>query len=258
MFNGIKNSTQLLDMDISDPEQSDMDQTDDDYILEEDEWFPTRGRRRHQTKKNNSKTSNNSGSSSNVENGNDSEGFIMASGEGNSASDNNKSEPATCCTCSKKSLCKTMKCECRAAEGHCGVACGCDLVRCSNRGALPSELSEGADETERSHSLASQGAMLLQSALSEKPANTTEGETGRKPLSDIGNTVVWMLLSSVFFSNFMELSLKVFFYLQVSEFITETNFKFSGQIKSTEACTEEEMAKIHHSTCSCSPTYLRT
>lgn len=223
MFNGIKNSTQLLDMDISDPEQSDMDQTDDDYLLEEDEWLPTRGRRR-QTKKNNSKTSYNSGSSSNIENGNDSEGFIMASGEGNSASDNNKSEPATCCcTCSKKSLCKTMKCECRAAEGHCGVACGCDLVRCSNRGALLSELSEGVDETQRSHSLASQGAMLLQSALSEKPANTTEGEKGRKPLSDIGNTVVWMFLSSAFFNNFIELSLKVFYH-QVSEFITETIF----------------------------------
>lgn len=182
---------QLLDMDISDQEQSDMDQADVDYELENGddlEWPLTKGRKGRQMKKKTSKTNSNSGSS-NPTNSCDSEGLIVTSGDGNSSVDN-KSESAVCCTCSKRSLCKTTKCECRAAEGHCGMACGCDLVRCSNRGVVPSEIDDGADETERSHVLASQGAMLLQSALSEKPVHTTEGGTGRKPLSDIGNTVV--------------------------------------------------------------------
>lgn len=60
-----------------------------------------------------------------------------------------------------------------------------------------SELLEGmgnvssSNETERSRSLVSQGAMLLNTALSEIPAGTKNDTAAkRKPLSDIGNTKV--------------------------------------------------------------------
>ncbi|CAN4122383.1 unnamed protein product [Withania somnifera] len=108
-----------------------------------------------------------------------------------------------CCSCSKKSLCKTNRCECRAVGGSCGVSCGCDPIRCSNKetstmNQLPSldvvgneGNTLGIDEVESTQTLASQGAMLLQNALSEKPIQSRdEGETKRKPLSDIGNTRV--------------------------------------------------------------------
>lgn len=106
-----------------------------------------------------------------------------------------------CCSCSKKSLCKTTRCECRAVGGSCGVACGCDPIKCSNREtstknqlrSLDVVGSEGntlgADEADSSQALASQGAMLLQNAFSEKPLQSKEeGEPKRRPLSDIGNT----------------------------------------------------------------------
>lgn len=108
-----------------------------------------------------------------------------------------------CCSCSKKSLCKTTRCECRAVGGSCGVACGCDPIKCSNREtstknqlrSLDVVGSEGntlgADEADSSQALASQGAMLLQNAFSEKPLQSKEeGEPKRRPLSDIGNTRV--------------------------------------------------------------------
>ncbi|CAN4092353.1 unnamed protein product [Withania somnifera] len=108
-----------------------------------------------------------------------------------------------CCSCSKKSLCKTNRCECRAVGGSCGVSCGCDPIRCSNKETSTKNQFPsldvvgdegnilGTDEAESTQTLASQGAMLLQNALSEKPIQSKdEGETKRKPLSDIGNTRV--------------------------------------------------------------------
>ncbi|XP_043711239.1 kinesin-like protein KIN-4C [Telopea speciosissima] len=111
-----------------------------------------------------------------------------------------------CCSCSKSSLCKTSKCECRAASGTCGESCGCKPTKCSNReaGVLNKEvgdqsLSERAEggmnsadtgEIGRTNVLASHGAMLLQSALSEKPVEVNEDRGAqRKALSDIGNTL---------------------------------------------------------------------
>ncbi|KAJ4962241.1 hypothetical protein NE237_022180 [Protea cynaroides] len=111
-----------------------------------------------------------------------------------------------CCSCSKNSSCKTMKCECRAANGLCGESCGCKSTKCSNREAdlINTELgdqflseraeggmsSTGTDEIARTKVLASQGAMLLQNALSEKPVEVNEDRgTQRKALSDIGNTL---------------------------------------------------------------------
>ncbi|XP_016460351.1 kinesin-like protein KIN-4C [Nicotiana tabacum] len=110
-----------------------------------------------------------------------------------------------CCSCSKKSECKTSRCECQAVGVSCGVSCGCLPNKCSNRAVsstkednqLPSldivgdeGNTSGTDEAEMRQTLASQGAMLLQNALSEKPMESKDkGETKRKPLSDIGNSL---------------------------------------------------------------------
>ncbi|KAK3425731.1 hypothetical protein EUGRSUZ_F02150 [Eucalyptus grandis] len=49
---------------------------------------------------------------------------------------------AICCSCSKKSLCKTMKCQCRVAGGSCGTSCGCSHIKCTNRSSLVVKLDE--------------------------------------------------------------------------------------------------------------------
>jgi hypothetical protein len=114
-----------------------------------------------------------------------------------------------CCSCSRNSSCKTMKCQCRAARGSCGTSCSCVATKCANRGSFSNiefdesqgtDIFEGngsgsaSDEKEQSHALASHGAMLLQSALVEKPAETNdENEPRRKPLSDIGNKLVCLI-----------------------------------------------------------------
>ncbi|KAL5705377.1 Kinesin-like protein KIN-4C [Ranunculus cassubicifolius] len=92
-----------------------------------------------------------------------------------------KPAPGVCCTCSRASACKTLKCECRASGGSCGGSCGCVSNKCSNRegGSNQTDASEGGEMD-----LVSQGTMLLQSALADKPTE----ELPRKPLSDIGNT----------------------------------------------------------------------
>ncbi|XP_022131303.1 kinesin-like protein KIN-4C [Momordica charantia] len=46
---------------------------------------------------------------------------------------------AECCSCSKKSLCKTMKCKCRSTGSSCGASCGCAIGKCSNRYEKPGE-----------------------------------------------------------------------------------------------------------------------
>ncbi|XP_043713863.1 kinesin-like protein KIN-4C isoform X2 [Telopea speciosissima] len=111
-----------------------------------------------------------------------------------------------CCSCSKRSLCKTPKCECRAANGTCGESCGCEPIKCSNREAelINKELGDqslseraegdmcsiGTNEIERTKVLVSHGAMLLQNALSDKPVEVNEDRgTQRKALSDIGNSL---------------------------------------------------------------------
>ncbi|GAV66837.1 hypothetical protein CFOL_v3_10347 [Cephalotus follicularis] len=121
-------------------------------------------------------------------------GTIVASG---------KPVSGICCTCSKKSLCKTTKCGCRAAGGSCGTSCGCSASKCSNRqvsmkldDSLNSEMGENVMnysglKAEKSRVLASQGEVLLQSAPDEKPADMIDNHGPRKkPLCDIGNTLV--------------------------------------------------------------------
>ncbi|KAH9756215.1 kinesin-like protein KIN-4C [Citrus sinensis] len=180
----------LEDMDTSESEHSDRDSADDEWVC------PNR-----RVKKRISKNGNRAGSGQFGDDpGNLSLDF---SGEGiTGVKQNTKS--GLCCTCSKSSLCKTNKCQCRAAGGACKASCGCSSTKCSNREAIiikedelskPNMASEqsgqGADETDKDHALVTHGAMLLQNALIERPADTDEdGGARRKPLSDIGNTLV--------------------------------------------------------------------
>ncbi|KAI3922115.1 hypothetical protein MKX01_005804, partial [Papaver californicum] len=116
--------------------------------------------------------------------------------------------PGICCSCSKSSKCKTNKCQCREAGGACGDSCGCVPTKCENRGSniirVDVHDSPHSDvieddgtcsvnvDVEQNRSLAVHGAMLLQSALADKPpidVKNVKREKGRKPLSDIGNTV---------------------------------------------------------------------
>ncbi|GAY41489.1 hypothetical protein CUMW_059850 [Citrus unshiu] len=95
-----------------------------------------------------------------------------------------KPASGVCCSCSKKSSCKTSKCECRVSGGSCGTSCGCAANKCTNR-----EL--GSVETEMTSSLTSEGAMLLQNSLIEKPLETKDDCCTRKqPLREIGNKLI--------------------------------------------------------------------
>ncbi|TQD69936.1 hypothetical protein C1H46_044532 [Malus baccata] len=121
-----------------------------------------------------------------------------------------KTASTVCCSCSKSSLCKTMKCRCRSTGGSCGASCGCVASKCSNRGLTvqiklnESSQSETVDgilncsdttEVEKDSSVASQGAMLLQNALVQKPAESNDNLGPRKkPLSDIGNLLVCFII----------------------------------------------------------------
>ncbi|KAF5740148.1 chromosome-associated kinesin KIF4B [Tripterygium wilfordii] len=110
-------------------------------------------------------------------------------------------KPGVCCSCSKRSLCKTTKCGCLAAGGICGTSCGCAASKCTNRevfvanagGSSQPKMVEnypGIFEKDNS-AIASQGAMLPQNEPVEKPAEMNE-DCGRrkKPLRDIGNTMM--------------------------------------------------------------------
>lgn len=176
----------LEDMDTSESEHSGAEGDDD-------EWVES-GK---QLRKRNSRSRGRTSVESNQSNTSNSECLKLDSSIEKSNTGSND-----CCTCSKYSLCKTTKCQCRAAGGSCGTACGCVATKCTNREYVSNMLPEadivegngsssGSDEPEKkSLALASEGAMLLQSALAEKPVETND-ENGprRKPLSDIGNTV---------------------------------------------------------------------
>ncbi|KAL4566073.1 hypothetical protein LXL04_030183 [Taraxacum kok-saghyz] len=164
------------DMDTSDSDHSDVDETDDEWLHSDDfqaEW----GRRKSQpAKKRNADPEN----------------------QKPSPSDENPKVPSgTCCTCTKYSLCKTMKCECRAVEGFCSAACGCHPKKCSNRdNTVVVEQSDdssrvpAADGDGDDRELAKHGAMILEAVLADKPTETNDIEgSKRKPLSDIGNKI---------------------------------------------------------------------
>lgn len=79
------------------------------------------------------------------------------------------------CLCSKKSSCKSNRCDYRAVSGFLGVSCGCDSIKCSNQKTSikkDNQLSSldvlGDDIAENSQTLSSQGTMFVQNAHSEK------------------------------------------------------------------------------------------
>ncbi|KAE9457317.1 hypothetical protein C3L33_10753, partial [Rhododendron williamsianum] len=168
--NAGNNSRLLVDMDTSESEHSDLDATYDD----DTEWEATEKRI---ARKRNSKTDGRIGALSHPIEISDSESLKTEASDERMTAVTQKTTSGLCCTCSRYSLCKTTRCECRAGGGNCGVSCNCISSKCSNREAtltnaldcLPhSELGDCNDETERSQNLASEGAKLLQSALAEK------------------------------------------------------------------------------------------
>lgn len=182
-------------MDTSESEKSDADY--DDGEATEDETPQIR-----RVRKRNSKTRN----SSLPSNGDDLS-KLDSSGEGivTVGESEKKTASEVCCSCSKYSSCKTTKCQCRSSGESCGMSCGCMATKCANRNVDKSQQSDvadviasdsGIDEPEKDRLLASHGAMLLQSALVDKPTETSEdGGPRRKPLSDIGNTTVCFILT---------------------------------------------------------------
>lgn len=124
-----------------------------------------------------------------------------------------KNGPGLCCSCSKVSSCKTRKCECRAAGSICGCYCGCVSSKCANReGEFIKEEMDGLScidaaesgesysssdhvDDEKTMEMVSHGAMLLQRALTENQIKENLDGKPRRPLSDIGNTVVCISLT---------------------------------------------------------------
>ncbi|KDP41481.1 hypothetical protein JCGZ_15888 [Jatropha curcas] len=194
-----RNSVILMeDMDISESERSDADTADDEWVQSDVDMADDESARpmKRRVKK---KICKSGGSSSTGEINDPENSKLDPSSEGVAFA--MEQTTPVCCTCSRYSLCKTQKCQCRAAKGICGTSCGCVPSKCSNREdkldeLVQLEMSEsagtgsGSDDTDKKHDLASHGAMLLQSALVEKPVETSDnGVVKRKPLSDIGNTV---------------------------------------------------------------------
>ncbi|XP_076899568.1 kinesin-like protein KIN-4C isoform X2 [Bidens hawaiensis] len=195
-YNSSGNIDELLeDMEISESEHSDLDETDTEWLQSEDFQDEWGHRRRQNAKKRNSRII----PETNPDSGTQKTSPI----EGGDSSTLQKAPSGVCCSCSKSSSCKTMKCECRAIEGSCSLSCGCHPKKCSNRvavvvqpdlappvtdGGIVEILSDGEESDKTSSELASQGAMLLQAALSDKPIDTKDTDDAkRRPLSDIGN-----------------------------------------------------------------------
>ncbi|XWS23987.1 hypothetical protein CRYUN_Cryun28dG0062500 [Craigia yunnanensis] len=165
----------MEDMDTSESEHSDVDASDDDDDWVQSERKPIRRR-----------ASRARASSLGI---NDSDTNDLENIKGCTSEVTEKID-RLCCACSKKSLCKTPKCQCRAKGNSCGQSCGCSLVKCSNREAeakMPNDVG-----TNEEKNLVTHGAMLLQNALeSEKAAEINDDcATRRKALTDIGNTLV--------------------------------------------------------------------
>ncbi|XP_044510244.1 kinesin-like protein KIN-4C [Mangifera indica] len=191
---GYRNSLMHLeDMDTSDSEHSD--------VNEDEEWVESG---KQPVKRRISKNGSRSSFGLNQFGVNDSEKMRLEYSGEETVVEKKNNDSGLCCSCSKSSSCKTNKCQCRASGGICNSSCGCTTVKCSNREAVTdkehdfqqSDLANsevggaGTDDTQKNH-LASQGAMLLQSALIEAPTETNNnGGPRRKPLSDIGNTLV--------------------------------------------------------------------
>jgi len=239
-----RNSTIVLeDMDTSDSEASDHEREDPDL---DDEWKPEHESERESEQESVIKLNR----KRNFKVGRRRSSVVMRrSYEENSEtpSDDAVKSDVCCCTCSKSSSCKTMKCQCRATKGSCGPSCGCSSVKCSNRNAdgkennsisesealengENSQESDEKDKGQQQQVLASRGAMLLQNALADKPEEETNDDGGtrrrRKPLSDIGNTTVKNSLKFPLFWSFQHICVHVARKQQLSDLM---KFWFQGK-----------------------------
>ncbi|XP_010497193.2 PREDICTED: uncharacterized protein LOC104774237 [Camelina sativa] len=80
-----------------------------------------------------------------------------------------QSKAEVCCSCTKKSLCKTKSCKCRANGSGCGDSCGCLASKCSNR--------------------EEENLKPMQPVDAKKPAGIShdDKDANKQPLRDIGN-----------------------------------------------------------------------
>lgn len=191
-------------MDISDTESDDHD---NDYVQATDDEWEESGKfhfRKRKSKSEHSGMENNQPNTSLEpvkDNNTTEEGLGGASGE--------KTASDVCCSCSKSSSCKTAKCKCKALGFGCGSSCGCRASKCANRAPISAESQEPTqsgsvegttgndssnEEADKERILATHGAELLQGALVERPAEAQNGQVPRKALSDIGNTLVRVVL----------------------------------------------------------------
>jgi len=126
----------------------------------------------------------------------------MSSASENSVKTERTAGGGLCCSCSKKSLCKTNKCKCRSAGGSCGASCGCTHFKCTNRESnqlagnkpLKSNNTECSVDEDGSV-IASECAKLLQSALVlQPPASGQDNPVPiKKALRDIQNSMVYYI-----------------------------------------------------------------
>ncbi|KAK6938063.1 Kinesin motor domain [Dillenia turbinata] len=180
----------LEDMDTSESDHSDMDSGDDEWVETGKRPIKRRSRLGHSGSglQGSRSADNNNAGNSDAENS--AEGTNAATG---------KDDGGICCSCTRGSFCKTLKCQCRTNGSTCGSSCGCSASKCSNRETTLVKVdsddisqSEGQaiEDNATEKNLVSHGAMLLQSALAEKPTEMTDDNgRKRKPLSDIGNTL---------------------------------------------------------------------
>lgn len=109
-------------------------------------------------------------------------------GSGGNTAVMGKSASGACCSCSKKSLCKTTKCECRAAGGSCGTSCGCAALKCTNR-----KVSSKADDSQQSEvaqklPVSSSSETGKDNIMSQSTDLNNDLQPVRKPLHEIGNS----------------------------------------------------------------------
>lgn len=95
-----------------------------------------------------------------------------------------QSKAEVCCSCTKKSLCKTKSCKCKANGSGCGDSCGCLASKCSNR-------EEEIVKPDKP----------MQPVDGKKPAGISheDKDANKQPLRDIGNIQVSFFLCDVYF-----------------------------------------------------------
>ncbi|PPS00262.1 hypothetical protein GOBAR_AA20393 [Gossypium barbadense] len=101
-----------------------------------------------------------------------------------------------CCSCSKKSLCKTLKCRCRSAGSSCGASCGCALAKCTNNKKVPFKLDDipqpkmPEDIVEELKGTIHDTILIQNKTVKNIPDTNEDCGSRKQPLREIGNTMV--------------------------------------------------------------------